>query len=555
MPRLSTAWDGNPLLPLIDELPEPRRHGAGVRRRRPAAARPACSTGSDRFPVNAPVDFTRRCRTPAAWRPMHALCSRSWWRPARPLQALGDDPPRLAEPVKTGDLHQEVSAAQLPRSRFCSPGRGRPTPSPTTAITARSRRRRHPNPAFETTPDTVSWGQVYAYCLRHHQLARRLGLIREASFDGRRRALRGWRLRLRRPRGRERLRAQAAADIRFLARYAARIPRLVPGTADGRSSRPCSFPCSSTIRSRARPASAPGNYDAVFVEAADYDDGFAKIVHGTQPVSQNLLAEDPDGFAPLTDIGIRLGWDDEQILIWQNRQLKEDPTVPKVAGKAAAARRADGRVRLPHRRTRARRRCVALLVHVRSKAPLVSAAIPLGDPPDEAFVGELGVEVHPQQLDGNQATGQFWLPAYLAQWNGKSLVLPDEDAAEIFKTEQADGQAADAWSDVYAGRPASDPAAVRQDLRLPRPADGPDRRRTGRDRRAGQRSRRRRSRSVPFLRHVVPEPVPHSRSARSFPTPRSTPFYAADDDRGEPSPSRLPERRLHRKVRRSRSRC
>ena len=42
----------------------------------------------------------------------------------------------------------------------------------------------------------------------------------------------------------------------------------------------------------------PGNFDAVFIEAADYDDGFAKIVHGTQPVSQNLLAEDPDGFAP-----------------------------------------------------------------------------------------------------------------------------------------------------------------------------------------------------------------------------------------------------------------
>ena len=72
--------------------------------------------------------------------------------------------------------------------------------------------------------------------------------------------------------------------------------------------------------------------DAVFLEAAEYDDGFAKIVHGAQPVSQNVLAEDPDGFAPLTDIGIRLAWDDEQILIWQNRQLKEDPTVPPVPG-------------------------------------------------------------------------------------------------------------------------------------------------------------------------------------------------------------------------------
>ena len=81
------------------------------------------------------------------------------------------------------------------------------------------------------------------------------------------------------------------------------------------------------------PPPPPGTTTQVFIEAADYDDGFAKIVHGIQPVSQNLLAEDPDGFAPMTDIGIRLGWDDEQILIWQNRQLKADPTVPKVAGK------------------------------------------------------------------------------------------------------------------------------------------------------------------------------------------------------------------------------
>jgi hypothetical protein len=69
------------------------------------------------------------------------------------------------------------------------------------------------------------------------------------------------------------------------------------------------------------------------------------------------------------------------------------------------------------------------LVHVRSKAALTLGAIDLGERRDQKFDGELAVEVHPMQLDGNQATGQFWLPAYLAQWNGKSLVIPDEDAA------------------------------------------------------------------------------------------------------------------------------
>jgi hypothetical protein len=63
------------------------------------------------------------------------------------------------------------------------------------------------------------------------------------------------------------------------------------------------------------------------------------------------------------------------------------------------------------------------LVRVRSKAPLTLGALPLGAP-GVIFEGELGVEVHSMQLDGDQAAGQFWLPAYMAQWNGKSLVLP-----------------------------------------------------------------------------------------------------------------------------------
>ena len=78
-------------------------------------------------------------------------------------------------------------------------------------------------------------------------------------------------------------------------------------------------------------------------------------------------------------------------------------------------------------------------MRVQSKGPLVLGDIPLRR---DRLEGELSVEVHPMQLDGYQATGQFWLPAYLSQWNGKSLVLPDEDAAAFFQTEQATGQAA-----------------------------------------------------------------------------------------------------------------
>ena len=62
------------------------------------------------------------------------------------------------------------------------------------------------------------------------------------------------------------------------------------------------------------------------------------------------------------------------------------------------------------------------------------------DAPEDSDPGmELPVEVHPMQLDGNQATGRYWLPAYFAQWSGASLVLPDEDAAALYHTEEAGG--------------------------------------------------------------------------------------------------------------------
>lgn len=50
-----------------------------------------------------------------------------------------------------------------------------------------------------------------------------------------------------------------------------------------------------------------------------YNDGYAKIVHASQPVSTDHLSELPNGTAPVTDMGIRLAWDDEQVLEWYNR--------------------------------------------------------------------------------------------------------------------------------------------------------------------------------------------------------------------------------------------
>ncbi|MCU1344714.1 MAG: hypothetical protein JWL70_980, partial [Acidimicrobiia bacterium] len=295
-------------------------------------------------------------------------------------------------------------------------------------------------PAFVTTPDGVSWGQIYAYCLRHPQLARRLGLIREGSFEIDGRFAHGGFVYVDLAGGSE-YAAEQAADPSLFSRYAARIPPLTAGTARSLFAA-VQFPVLVDDPSVPGPPPVLGTYDEVFIEASDYDDGFAKVVHAVQPVSQNLLAEEPDGFAPLTDIGIRLGWDDEQILIWQSRQLAPDLTVPLVAG---VAQRLDAPLGAFAYRIDARQHGEAVwhsLVEVQSRAPLTLDGIAIGDPADAPFSGELGVEVHPQQFDGVQPARDLWLPAYLAQWSGPSVVLPDEAAAELFHTEAAVGTTA-----------------------------------------------------------------------------------------------------------------
>ena len=523
VPKLSAAWNGNPLLPVLADVPNPGDTAT------PFAdadlqLEVRALDGLERFPVNAPVDFTAALPAASGVAADARALFEELVAPGPGRFRLSNDPPRLAEPVKPEIFIKKY----LPRSyreSFLFTG-----PRTRDAVTDDSyhcaiKARKDPNPLFVSTPDTVSWGQVYAYCLRHHLLAARLGLVREASFTIDPGLFEnGGFLYVDLAPGSS-YADLAAIDFTFLKRYAARIPRLTAG-----EERPLfaavQFPVLFDDPSIPGPPPTPGTYDEVFIEAADYDDGFAKIVHATQPVSQNLLVEDPDGFTPLTDVGIRLGWDDEQILIWQNRQLKEDPTVPPVPGKpqrldapmGVFGYRIDARVLDdPDWHT---------LVRVRSKAPLTLGAIPLGDPPDELFEAELGVEVHPQQLDGDQAAGQFWLPSYLAQWNGASLVLPDEDAAAIFKTEQAQGKAAslgrvyepvglDAiplrYGETYelrvrlmdptGGGPAADDEPVQES---PAPVA-----------------------RVPFRRHVVPEPV-RIQDLPRFPDAALDSFYPDD---------------------------
>ncbi len=438
VPKLGPAWDGSPLQSLVDNVP-----AIGDTTTAFADAdlqlQARVIDGLTRFPVDTPVDFTAALPDASGTAADSRALFEALVAPVAGRFTLAPTPPRLAESAADG-ISLRKYLPRTYRDSFLFTGPRHPGARIDDSYECAVKDATGPNPAFVTTPDGVSWGQIYAYCLRHPQLARRLGLIREASFEIDVGFVHGGFVYVDLAPGSDYAEQQIAEPL-LLSRYAARIPPLVAGTA-----RPLfaavQFPVLVDDPGVPGPPPVLGNFDQVFIEASDYDDGFAKVVHAVQPVSQNLLAEEPDGFTPLTDIGIRMGWDDEQILIWQSRQLAADPTVPLLVG---APQRLDAPLGAFAYRLDARQRGDATwhsLVEVQSREPLTLDGIGLGDPPDMPFTGELGVEVHPQQFDGAQPARDLWLPAYLAQWSGTSVVLPDEAAAELFHTERATGTTA-----------------------------------------------------------------------------------------------------------------
>ena len=281
-------------------------------------------------------------------------------------------------------------------------------------------------PGFKRDPDVISWGKVFAYAIRQPLLARELGMIYSTSFPLDAALLKhgGW-LFIDLAADSAFL-AQQQADQTFIKKYAARIPALKAG-----ESRALFAPILFPVLFKANtgdpdPPPPPGNFDQLLIETAEYDDGFTKIVHAAQPVSRNLLSETPEDGKPVKDVGIRFGWDDEQILIWYLRQLAIDPVDAPlgVFGYAIDARE-----------TAAPAKPWESLNEVASRAPLAVQQIALGN-----FNGELPYQVYPAQLDGN-IHGEYWLPMYFANWTGRSMVLPDNDAADIYQTNSPDVKA------------------------------------------------------------------------------------------------------------------
>ena len=261
--------------------------------------------------------------------------------------------------------------------------------------------RKNPNPNAPPPNKDISWGQVFSYALHNPDVAEKLGILyRNLSIpllpaDV---AKGGW-LYITLA-GADPYAAKLNTDAIKL--YAARIPAL---SKKRQVFGAVLFPVVAAI-------SNPEPYDDAESEAQVYDDGFAQIVHCSQPATVDAAGGDPTQIVPGTDAGIQIGWDDEQVTIWNNRQLDN-----------LRARRNGGTpdVETPFG-------VLGYRVDVQDPASgnWFSLCFPEGtqSPPEDSLQPAPMRSTDPADLD-------VYLPRYFAQWRGKSLVSQDPDAINL----------------------------------------------------------------------------------------------------------------------------
>jgi hypothetical protein len=294
-------------------------------------------------------------------------------------------------------------------------------------------------------PNELSWGQVIAFALRQPLLARALGLLYDFDVpiadaasvkDG------SWLF----------LTLDPAAPAQpvpatpdTIKSYAARIPLLAPSAPRGLFAAVL-FPLGQT---------AQAGYDTALHEAAIYDDGFAKILHSFQPHTADAATSGHNELRPATDTGVDIGWDDEQIVIWHNRQIENararlgDASLGQhvEAPLGVAGYRID--VRTPELADTAwHSLCEAFSADSHGNA----ANIVFPTPPapaifSKSFKGELTIEPAPVR-NRHASDKAVWLPRYFARWQDGSLVVPDETHLKLTA-----GNAVDANGDPIKPQP------------------------------------------------------------------------------------------------------
>jgi hypothetical protein len=268
-------------------------------------------------------------------------------------------------------------------------------------------------------PDTeIGWGQVLSYALRQPVLAHDLGLVYPVSLTFEPPLLSSggyvW-VGLDTSTGTNPWVADFTANPDTVKSYAARLPELAGG------------PPRSVFAATLFPIVAvpPSNLTQAQLEAEEYDDGFAQIVHANQPTTIDTATLDTQQIAPGTEAGIQLGWDDEQVTIWLNSQI--DLLRDRVGGTTSTPEAPLG--------------VQGYRVDVRLKGStqwhslcLVNGTLPfnatsVGNGAVTSISGNefwvAPAPIRPSAADNATNPEPAWLPLYFAQWAGASLVLPD----------------------------------------------------------------------------------------------------------------------------------
>jgi hypothetical protein len=270
-------------------------------------------------------------------------------------------------------------------------------------------------------PDGVmAWGKVIAFALRQPELARALGLlyvdVSVAIADPASLAGGGWiyfELDPAAP-------GQVVPGPDVIRSYAAALP---PLDTKRQLFAAVLFPVGQAN---------PAGYDGPLTEAAIYADGFARVVHTFQPTTADAASSGHNMLRPATDCGIDIGWDDEQVVIWNNRQLEASRVR---LGGVSMTPFVEAALGVSGYRIDARQAGDATW-HSLCRVHSVDAAgnpanLVFPPPPAPAvfsrpFTGELTVEPAPVRNSSDATNLTAWLPRYFTRWHGRSLVINDD---------------------------------------------------------------------------------------------------------------------------------
>ena len=275
------------------------------------------------------------------------------------------------------------------------------------------------------TPRKVAWGEIFSYALRQPLIAEAIGLSYlgvRIPLDASTVADGGWLW----------LEIDTSNSANWYAQlvnasvakpyyqqpvrsYAARISALTGAQSLFAA---VLFPVYPTVPTATSVVVDPAQYEADL-----YATGFTQIVHAYQPVSADAIVGNDNTLVPGTDAGFQIGWDDEQVTAWLNRQVQAaqamfaqnpaDEFPLGVQGYRVDAREVSDGTADPASPTPAWNSLVT-----------VSATVAAGDSFTATGTEELAIE--PTPVGNGASPTNFWLPRYFAHWRGRSLIVADK---------------------------------------------------------------------------------------------------------------------------------